>query len=307
MGPGRKRVERRIHIETRARLQGEIAFDLRFGRRAGGEIRFQAWIVVDRHVHAIVREVRELGGIDRTAARDDRRVQVASGFACGELGIRVVSDGFRVEHVEARGGTGDVTALAVVGERDRVQLVLLGLVENPRLPPEVLVHRVIDETPVGVQARRVRFLVEARAARILQRERGIDPGLLQDLSRALVRDGHDVQVCNQQPRMVRIGYGRRPDRHVNQDAVGVERVVPQIKLVRLPTEVVHAAHGLHQAGIQVDVVDHLPADGLRAPVADQDLPVLSARGGVDQRAQLPVVEALVSLGHGRNLPDLHGR
>ena len=59
-----------------------------------------------------------------------------------------------------------------------MQLVLLGGVEVAGLPPEVLVDRVVDEAAVGVEAAGVGLLVDARTARVLQREGRIDPGIL---------------------------------------------------------------------------------------------------------------------------------
>jgi hypothetical protein len=90
-------------------------------------------------VHAVVRDIGEFRGIDRVSRRRDCRMQVATGIAGREFGVLVMGNCFGIEYVETRCGARYVGPLAVIRDRDRVQLVLLGLVEVAGAAPKVLV------------------------------------------------------------------------------------------------------------------------------------------------------------------------
>ena len=107
--------------------------------------------------------------------------------------------------------------------------------------------------------------------------------------------------------MLRIRQPGGPDRHVDQHAIRIRRIVPEKELVRLRMEVGDLALDDRQARVHVDAIGLHPADRVRAGVANQDVAVFAARRLVDERAQFAVVESLVALEHRRDLADLHRR
>src|SRR5207244_204701 len=79
----RATIYRRIDVETRAGQQDQIPLRFGLSGRVGGKERFETWIVVDDHVHAVIGERRKLRSIEDAVGRHDRRALVAARRAGG--------------------------------------------------------------------------------------------------------------------------------------------------------------------------------------------------------------------------------
>src|SRR6185436_4614934 len=98
----------------------------------------------------------------RGTAHNNRRALVATGRARSQLGIPMVRDGFRIEHVESGGGAGDVHALAVVGYGRRMKAILLIVLEVSGAAREILGIAEIEKAAVREKAGGVGLFVHRR-------------------------------------------------------------------------------------------------------------------------------------------------
>ena len=78
------------------------------------------------------------------------------------------------------------------------------------------------------------------------------------------------------PGLIGIRQSRGPDRHVDQHAIRIRRIVPQEEFVRLRMKISDLALRRRQARIHVDAIGLHPADRVGAAVPHQDVAILPA-------------------------------
>ena len=186
-----------------------------------------------------------------------------------------------------------------------MQHVVLARLEVARPAGTVLEVAEVGEPAVGEEPRRVGDFVDRWPAHIPEAESRdeLRPGA--EFAGVLVGHSEHDRVGDPEPRGVRIRQSAAIEhRHEGEDPIRIHRVVPEEELVRRAAEIVGFAPGRGQAAPGVDLVALEKTLGPRAGVPDEDLDLASAGGGVEDRAELAVVEPLVSDHLRRNLAHL---
>ena len=125
-----------------------------------------------------------------------------------EIAVSVACDAFGVQDVETGVPPGHIHALTAVGHRQRVQHVVLTVLEVTPAPGEVLKLTEVGEPAVAEQARGIRAFVDRRPAHVLETEAGEDIGPFEHLAGVLVGHAEDDGVGDAEPGIIRIQIGR---------------------------------------------------------------------------------------------------
>src|SRR5436190_10932090 len=130
----------------------------------------------------------------------------------------MVSDAFRVEHVEACGTARHVNPFAVIRYGQRVKLIVLAVLKIASFAQAIPNTAEVGEAAFGEQSGRIGPFVGRRAPGFLKAESRYHARLRQYLTGALVGDGKNDRVRDSKRRMFRIGKTTTgKHRHVNKD------------------------------------------------------------------------------------------